>query len=59
MTRRHRQWHLALWSVIGPLALVGLVAGIVLRPGPAVETKVPPRPTESTRNYPRDMEPLR
>jgi len=43
--RAHRRTHLFLWLVIGPLALVGLVAGVAARsskpsqdPGTAVDT---------------------
>jgi hypothetical protein len=31
MTRSHRQWHLWLWLVLGPLALIGLLLSVAWR----------------------------
>lgn len=32
MTRSHRRWHLILWLILGPVLLLGLVLGLLLRP---------------------------
>ena len=59
MTRRHRRWHLALWAIIGPLALLGLVLSIALRPAPVVETEQPWRLThQGSYQPPHDQETL-
>jgi hypothetical protein len=41
MTRTHRQWHLAMWLVIAPSLLLGLAAGVLLRPGRAGPAPAP------------------
>lgn len=37
MTGGQRKVHVILWLVLGPIALAGLVAAVLLRPEPAVQ----------------------
>lgn len=32
MTRSQRRWHAAIWPILGPLALLGLLAAVLGRP---------------------------
>jgi len=41
MKRAHRKWHLALWALIGPAALVVLTLAVMNRPASPVNEALP------------------
>lgn len=57
MTRQHRGWHAWTWLVLGPLLVLGFLAGVMLRPTPVAEATVVSLPRSVNEPEPREATP--